>query len=111
MQHTQSHFLPCSLHKPAPQLQQKSAQEFQRVHQFFNTLLISTPNSPRNGVSHSLPPAPSSPGGIADRTTWLNNEYEANPRIARPLPFDQNLQPVEAFNALTAAFARIPPTT
>jgi endo-1,4-beta-xylanase len=45
--------------------------------------------------------------GLTDRYTWLTNQHSrTDHRVARGLPFDENLQPVEAFHAMVGSFGR-----
>ncbi len=47
--------------------------------------------------------------GLSDRYTWLNKYLPRPDRSpSRPLPFDRDLQPKLAFNAMIRAFARSP---
>jgi endo-1,4-beta-xylanase len=45
--------------------------------------------------------------GITDRYTWLTHQHNrTDHRVARGLPFDENLQPVEAFRAMVGSLGR-----
>jgi endo-1,4-beta-xylanase len=47
--------------------------------------------------------------GLSDRYTWLADKKPRDDRAAvRPLPFDRNLKPKLAWNAIARAFDRAP---
>ncbi len=50
--------------------------------------------------------------GLSDRYTWLQEDYPRKDGAARrPLPFDENLQPKPAYNAILQAFQGAPTRT
>jgi endo-1,4-beta-xylanase len=50
--------------------------------------------------------------GLSDRYTWLQEDFPRQDGAARrPLPFDENLQPKPAYNAILQAFANAPSRT
>jgi endo-1,4-beta-xylanase len=47
--------------------------------------------------------------GLSDRYTWLEEDFPRNDGAARrPLPFDQQLRPKPAFDALATSLERAP---
>jgi len=50
--------------------------------------------------------------GLSDRYTWLQEDMPRGDRAPRrPLPFDADMQPKPAYNALVQAFANAPSRT
>jgi endo-1,4-beta-xylanase len=50
--------------------------------------------------------------GLSDRYTWLQEDFPRTDGAARrPLPFDENLQPKPAYNAILQAFQNAPSRT